>query len=103
LGIGIGFGLICLERGVLEGYCGRDRSALGVSPQVRRDTYQRLYGLDPHRHLPVNFVIMQLSVAAHYSHSFADQAIMNQSLRRVWASVEEHRDTPWYYLEILEV
>ena len=101
LGVGIGFGLICLTKGILGLLLG----AIAVlfllwdTPRLLTSWY-----------LWVGIIIGSAPVALwytaqmlHYGNFFTDQAIVNQSFSRLWRAVENHGGPPWYYvLEILK-
>lgn len=101
LGIGIGFGLICLTKGILGILLG----AIALlflfwdTPRLLTSWY-----------LWVGILIGSAPVAwwyiaqwLHYGHSFTNTAIVDQSFSRIWTSVENHAEPAWYYgLEILK-
>jgi len=101
LGVGIGFGLICLTKGILGLLLGAIALLflIGDTPRLLTSWY-----------LWVGIFIGTAPVALwyaaqwqHYGQSFTDTGIVNQSLSRIWASVEGHAGSPWYYiLEILK-
>ena len=102
LGAGIGFGLICLTKGVMLGLL---LGAIGLvflvwdTPRLLTSGY--LWG---------GLAIGTFPVAAwyfaqwlHYGQDFINANLLNQSLRRIWEPVGNHKGPPWYYLvEILE-
>ncbi|MGL5062206.1 MAG: ArnT family glycosyltransferase [Microcoleus sp.] len=102
LGAGIGFGLICLTKGVMLGML---LGAIGFcfliwdTPRLLTSGY--LWG---------GIVLGTLPVAAwyyaqwlHYGQDFINANLVNQSFRRIWEPVGNHKGAPWYYLlEILE-
>lgn len=101
LGVGIGFGLICLTKGIL----GVLLSAIGLlfllwdTPRLLSSWYLWagiLIGSAP-------VALWYTAQWVHYGHTFTDTGIVNQSLSRIWTSVEEHGGPTWYYvLEILK-
>ena len=102
LGAGIGFGLICLTKGVMLGLL---LGAIGFvflvwdTPRLLTSGY--LWG---------GLAIGTLPVAAwyfaqwlHYGQDFINANLVNQSFRRIWEPVGNHKGAPWYYLlKILE-
>ncbi|HLO49787.1 MAG TPA: glycosyltransferase family 39 protein, partial [Kamptonema sp.] len=102
LGAGIGFGLICLTKGVLLGFL------LGAIAFffLLWDTPRLLTS----RYLWTGFAIGFAPVITwyaaqflHYGQEFLNANLLDQSLRRVWEPVGNHKGPPWYYLlEILE-
>lgn len=101
LGIGIGFGLICLTKGII----GLLLAAVALlflfwdTPRLLKSVY-----------LWVGFGIGAAPVAwwyaaqwLQYGNTFTTTGIMTQSVSRIWTSVENHAGPPWYYLlEILK-
>ncbi|MEG4805826.1 glycosyltransferase family 39 protein [Microcoleus sp. ARI1-B5] len=102
LGAGMGFGLICLTKGVMLGLL---LGAIGLvflvwdTPRLLTSGY--LWG---------GLAIGTFPVAAwyfaqwlHYGQDFINANLVNQSFRRIWEPVGNHKGPPWYYLlEILE-
>ncbi|MBE9185180.1 glycosyltransferase family 39 protein [Microcoleus sp. LEGE 07076] len=102
LGAGIGFGLICLTKGVMLGLL---LGAIGLvflvwdTPRLLTSGY--LWG---------GLAIGTFPVAAwyfaqwlHYGQYFINANLLDQSFRRIWQPVGNHKGPPWYYLlEILE-
>ncbi len=102
LGAGIGFGLICLTKGVMLGLL---LGAIGFiflvwdTPRLLTSGY--LWG---------GLAIGTFPVAGwyfaqwlHYGQDFINANLVNQSFRRIWEPVGNHKGPPWYYLlEILE-
>ena len=102
LGAGIGFGLICLTKGVMLGLL---LGAIGFlflvwdTPRLLTSGY--LWG---------GLAIGTFPVAAwyfaqwlHYGQDFINTNLVSQSWRRIWEPVGNHQGPPWYYLlEILE-
>ncbi|MEG4498117.1 glycosyltransferase family 39 protein [Microcoleus sp. F10-C6] len=102
LGAGIGFGLICLTKGVMLGLL---LGAIGFlflvwdTPRLLTSGY--LWG---------GLAIGTFPVAAwyfaqwlHYGQDFINANLVSQSFRRIWEPVGNHKGPPWYYLlEILE-
>ncbi|MEG5056293.1 glycosyltransferase family 39 protein [Microcoleus sp. A2-C5] len=102
LGAGIGFGLICLTKGVMLGLL---LGAIGFiflvwdTPRLLTSGY--LWG---------GLAIGTFPVAGwyfaqwlHYGQDFINANLLNQSFRRIWETLGNHEGPPWYYLlEILE-
>ncbi|MBE9093553.1 glycosyltransferase family 39 protein [Tychonema sp. LEGE 07203] len=102
LGAGIGFGLICLTKGVMLGLL---LGAIGLvflvwdTPRLLTSGY--LWG---------GLAIGTFPVAGwyfaqwlHYGQDFINANLLDQSFRRIWEPVSNHKGPPWYYiLEILE-
>lgn len=101
LGIGIGFGLICLTKGMI----GILLLAIALlflfwdTPRLLTSIY--LWAGIFVGAAPVAW--WYLAQWLEYGNTFTNTGIMTQSLSRVWASVENHAGPPWYYLlEILK-
>lgn len=101
LGIGIGFGLICLTKGII----GLLLLAIALlflfwdTPRLLTSFYLWLGILIG----AVPVVGWYAAQWFEYGNTFTDTGIMTQSLSRIWASVENHAGPPWYYLlEILK-
>lgn len=102
LGIGISIGLICLTKGIMVGVL------LGTillvflawdTPRLLRLPY--LWWGSLLGSLPVGGWYIAQSL--HYGAAFWSQNLVNQSLGRIWISVENNSGPPWYYLlEILK-
>jgi len=97
LGAGIGFGLICLTKGVMLGLL---LGAIGfiflVWDTPRLLTCGYLWG---------GLAIGTFPVAGwyfaqwlHYGQDFINANLLNQSFRRIWEPVSNHKGPPWYYL-----
>ena len=97
LGAGIGFGLICLTKGVMLGLL---LGAIGFiflvwdTPRLLTSGY--LWG---------GLAIGTFPVAGwyfaqwlHYGQDFINANLLNQSFRRIWEPVSNHKGPPWYYL-----
>ncbi|MFH7030144.1 MAG: ArnT family glycosyltransferase [Heteroscytonema crispum UTEX LB 1556] len=101
LGVGIGFGLICLTKGMLGILLGAVAFVflLWDTPRLLTSWYMWtaiLLGAVP-------VVCWHSAQWLHYGHIFTNVGVVNQSLSRVWKSVEGHSGPPWYYLlEILK-
>src|SRR4028118_1510630 len=103
LGAGIGFGLICLTKGVMLGLL---LAAVGCiflvwdTPRLLTSGY--LWG---------GLAIGTFPVAAwyfaqwvHYGQYFINTNLVNESFRRIAEPVSNHKGPPWYYLlEILKL
>ncbi len=102
LGAGIGFGLICLTKGVMLGML---LGAIGFlfliwdTPRLLTSGY--LWGGLAIGTLPV--VGWYLAQWVHYGQDFINTNLISQSFRRIGETVGNHKGPPWYYLlEILE-
>jgi 4-amino-4-deoxy-L-arabinose transferase-like glycosyltransferase len=101
LGVGMGLGLICLTKGILGLLLGAIALVF-----IFWDTPRLLTSW----YLGVGILIGTAPVGLwyaaqwwHYGQFFQDHAIVNQSLSRIWTTVENHQAPPWYYLlEILK-
>lgn len=102
LGIGISFGLICLTKGVMLGLLLGAIAVLFLAwdtPRLLRLPY-----------LWIGVAIGSFPVAVwygaqwgHYGGGFLGRNLVDQSLQRVWTSVENNGGAPWYYgLELLK-
>ncbi len=99
LGVGIGFGLICLTKSIL----GVLLAAVGMI-YLFWDTPRLL----TNKYMWIGMFIGAVPVAFWYGAQwfkygdiFINQGMMNQSLSRIWTSVEANSGPPWYY--VLEV
>ncbi|MBD1837270.1 glycosyltransferase family 39 protein [Coleofasciculus sp. FACHB-64] len=101
LGAGIGFGLICLTKGMMG------LLLLNIALVfLAWDTPRLLTSL----YFWIGLLLGSVPVAAwygaqflHYGQAFVNTGIFSQSLQRIWAPVENHAGPPWYYLlEILK-
>jgi 4-amino-4-deoxy-L-arabinose transferase-like glycosyltransferase len=101
LGVGIGFGLICLTKSILGILLGAIAFVFLLWDTPRLLT---------NRHMWLAILIGSAPVAAwyyvqwsHYGQSFTSTGVVDQSLSRIWTPVESHSQPPWYYLlEILK-
>lgn len=101
LGVGIGFGLICLTKGMLGILLGA--IAFGFlwwdTPRLLVNPYMWLaicLGL-----LPVGS--WYTAQFLHYGQQFTQVGIIDQSLSRIWTGVERNGEPVWYYaLELLK-
>ena len=101
LGVGIGFGLMCLTKGILGVLLGAQALIFLFCDTPRLLTSFYLW---------IGLIIGSIPVAFwytaqffHYGQSFITTSIVSQSLQRIWTPVENHTGPPWYYpLEILE-
>lgn len=101
LGAGIGFGLICLTKGMMGLLLG----AIAIvflfwnTPRILVSPY--LWGGIAIGSAPV--VFWYGAQLWHYGQTFINHSIFNQSLQRIWTAVEQHKQPVWYYiLEILK-
>lgn len=97
LGVGIGFGLISLTKGVLLGVLLGAIALLFLAWDTPRILRQR--------YLWLGLALGSAPVACwygaqvwHYGTDFLGRNLINQSLNRVWDSVENNSGPPWYYL-----
>ncbi|KST66755.1 ArnT family glycosyltransferase [Mastigocoleus testarum] len=101
LGVGIGFGLICLTKGMLGILLGSIAIIF-----IFWDTPRLLFS--PYMWLAI--FIGSVPVISwygaqiwHYSDIFTNEGLVQQSLSRIWQPVEGNKGQPWYYLlEILK-
>lgn len=101
LGVGIGFGLICLAKGMM----GLLLAAIALlflfwdTPRLLTSGYMWtgvLIGCAP-------VAAWYAAQWLHYGKMFIQTGIVDQSLKRIWAPVDNHPGPPWYYvLEILK-
>jgi len=96
LGVGLSFGLICLTKSIMGVLLGAVALAF-----LSWDTPRLLSSW----YLWIGVLLGSADVAfwygaqwLHYGHSFTDEAIVNQSLERIWSPVEAHGGPIWYYL-----
>lgn len=97
LGMGIGWGLICLSKGVMLGVLLGAIALIFVlwdTPRLLRQPY-----------LWLGLLIGALPVVGwygaqvlHYGATFWNHNLVSQSATRIWASVEDNAGPPWYYL-----
>lgn len=97
LGIGIGFGFLCLTKGVMLGVLLGAIALLFMvwdTPRLLRQPYMWL-----------GILIGALPVLGwygaqvlHYGEAFWSHNLMSQSATRIWESVENNAGPPWYYL-----
>jgi len=97
LGIGLGFGLISLTKGIMLGVLLGAIALLFLAWDTPRLLRQRYlwFGL-----LLGGFPVILWYGAQvwHYGSDFLGRNLVNQSLSRVWTSVEQNSGPPWYYL-----
>jgi 4-amino-4-deoxy-L-arabinose transferase-like glycosyltransferase len=96
LGVGLGFGLICLTKGMLG-------VLLGVIAFVFLwwDTPRLLYSRYMWLGLFIGCTPIGLWYGAQlwrYGSNFTDVGIVDQSLSRIWLPFEGHSQPPWFYL-----
>jgi 4-amino-4-deoxy-L-arabinose transferase-like glycosyltransferase len=102
LGVGIGFGLICLTKGIMVGVLLGTIAAVFIgwdTPRLLRSPHLWLgVGLGS---VPV--ALWYVAQWQHYGQTFLDKNLVDQSLQRIWQDVEANGGPPWYYLlEILK-
>ncbi|MGG6294434.1 ArnT family glycosyltransferase [Leptolyngbya sp. AN02str] len=97
LGIGIGFGLICLTKGVMLGLLLGAIALLFLLWDTPR--------LLAHPYLWMGLAIGSVPVLGwygtqwwRYGSPFLGGNLVNQSFSRIWTSVENNGGPPWYYL-----
>ncbi|MBW4448266.1 MAG: glycosyltransferase family 39 protein [Spirirestis rafaelensis WJT71-NPBG6] len=101
LGIGIGFGLICLTKGMLGILLGAIAFLFLLWDTPRLLTSWYMWTAITIGSIPIIF--WYGSQWIHYGESFARIGIIGQSLNRIGTNVENHSGPPWYYLlEILK-
>ena len=101
LGVGIGFGLICLTKGILGLLLGAIALLFLAWDTPRLLTCRYFWSGISIGSAPVAF--WYGAQFFHYGQTFLREGIINQSLQRVWAPIENHAGPPWYYvLEILK-
>lgn len=102
LGAGMGLGLICLSKGILLGFLLLAIALLFLgwdTPRLLTSIYW-WFGL-----LLGSAPVMAWYAAGllQYGQTFITTGIVHQSLQHLWAPVEGHSRSPWYYLlEILK-
>jgi len=101
LGIGIAFGLLAMTKGIIALLLAAIALLFIVLDTPRLLTSGYVWG---------GVLLGSVPVAAwygaqwlHYGQQFVKVGLFDQSLNRVWMSVENNREKPWYYLlEILK-
>ena len=95
LGAGIGFGLICLTKGMMGLLLGTVALAFLAwdTPRLLRSAY--LWGGILLGSAPA--VAWFAAAWWHYHQEFIGTGIVDQSLQRIWGEVDEHGAPPWYY------
>ncbi|PSB08359.1 phospholipid carrier-dependent glycosyltransferase [filamentous cyanobacterium CCP2] len=97
LGVGLGFGLICLTKGVMVGVLLAGIAVVFIAwdtPRLLKLPYLwigLLFGSVP-------VVLWYVAQWQHYGSSFLGTNLVDQSLQRIWAGVEGNAGPPWYYL-----
>lgn len=101
LGVGMGFGLICLTKGIM----GLLLLAIALlflfwdTPRLLTSRYLWMGLLTGSAPVAVWYAAQWL----HYGKIFISTGLVGQSLKRIWTPVENHSGPPWYYLlEILK-
>jgi 4-amino-4-deoxy-L-arabinose transferase-like glycosyltransferase len=101
LGVGIGFGLICLTKGILGVLLGAIAFAFLFWDTPRLLTSWYMWTAIVIGSLPVG--LWYGAQWFHYGNIFTNVGMVNQSLSRIWQPVEGHSQPIWYYpLEILK-
>ncbi|MBD1995836.1 glycosyltransferase family 39 protein [Leptolyngbya sp. FACHB-541] len=102
LGIGIGFGLICLTKGVMLGLLlGAIALIFLLWDTPRLITLPYLWAGIGIGSLPV--ALWYGAQWLQYGQQFLGVSVVDQSFRRIWTPVENHVGPPWYYiLELLK-
>ncbi|MBO3459121.1 glycosyltransferase family 39 protein [Aetokthonos hydrillicola Thurmond2011] len=101
LGIGIGFGLICLTKSILGVLLGTIALIFLFWDTPRLLTSWYMWSAILIGSVPVAF--WYYAQWLHYGQVSTSIGVVDQSLSRVWNSVEGHKGPPWYYLlEILK-
>ena len=101
LGVGIGFGLICLTKGMLGILLGTIAVVF-----IFWDTPRLLFS--PYMWLAISIgsapvILWYCAQIWHYSDVFTNEGLVEQSISRIWQPVEGNKGQPWYYiLEILK-
>ena len=96
-GVSLGLGLICLTKGLMMGCLLGAIAFLFVlwdNPRLLVSRYwwgSIVLGLIP----PLAWYGCQY---LHYGEQFTQVNLVNQSFSRIWSSVDNHQDPPWYYL-----
>lgn len=96
LGVGIGFGLICLTKGMLGILLG----AIAVV-FIFWDTPRLLFSLYMWLAIFIGsapVILWYCTQIWHYSDVFTNEGLVEQSLSRIWQPVEGNKGQPWYYL-----
>lgn len=96
LGVGIGFALICLTKSILG-------VLLGAVAMIFLfwDTPRLLSSKYMWTGIFIGIIPAGFWYGAqwwNYGDTFTSKGLMNQSLSRIWTSVEGHHGHPWYYL-----
>ena len=101
LGVGVSLGLICLTKGMLGLLLGAIAFIFLLWDTPRLLTSFYLWFA-----IVLGMIPVTLWYGAqwwHYGHLFSSIGVMNQSLSRIWQSIEGHAHPPWFYiLEILK-
>lgn len=97
LGTGLAFGLLCLTKGILVALL-LGGIALGFlawdTPRLLRQPYLWLGLLLG----SVPALAWYIAQWLHYGQAFWGHNLVEQSLQRIWADVEDNGAPPWYYL-----
>ncbi len=96
LGVGIGFGLICLTKGMLAILLGAVAAVFIFWDTPRLLTSRYMWTAMVIGILPVTF--WYGAQWFKYSQAFTNTGVVDQSLSRIWSSVEGNSGPPWYYL-----
>ncbi|MGD1875510.1 MAG: ArnT family glycosyltransferase [Mastigocoleus sp.] len=101
LGVGIGFGLICLTKGMLAILLGTVAFAFLLWDTPRLLTSKWMWFAMFLGSLPI--LLWYYLQITRYGNSFIDEGLLRQSFNRISESVENHRQPLWYYpLEIIK-
>lgn len=97
LGVGLGLGFICLTKGVMLGILLGTIALLFIAWEqlsLLKSCYFWLgisLGLLP----AIAWYLLQYW---HYGAEFIDHNLGNQGVERIWSTVDDNRQAPWYYL-----
>lgn len=96
LGAGIGFGLICLTKGILGLLLGAIALLFVAwdTPRLLKSVY--FWGGIIIGSIPVGF--WYGAQVLHYGQTFISAGLVDQSFKRLWTPLENHAGPPWYYL-----
>ena len=96
LGIGIGFTLMCLTKGILGILLLAIALTFLAWNAPKQFSFSQLWGGLLLGAIPiVSWYLLQWQ---YYGQQFIDTAVVTQSFERIWSSVERHEGPPWFYL-----